>query len=64
MHGICMSVSTILKSSKDKQKYESIPQEQPKQHSVVAKGCLKPEYSDLQEILKRFNALIVIVFGT
>ena len=35
------SVSTILKASKDKQKYEgnsdSIPQEQPKQSSVVAK---------------------------
>ena len=47
------SVSTILK--KDMQKYEgnsdSIPQEQPKQPSVVAKDTvLKPEYSDLQII--------------
>ena len=46
------SVSTILKASKDKQKYEgnsdSIPQEQP---SVVPKDTvLKPEYSDLQII--------------
>ena len=46
------SVSTILKASKDKRKYEgnsdSIPQEQPKQPSVVAKDTvLKPEYSDL-----------------
>ena len=49
------SVSTILKASKDKQKYEgnsdSIPQEQPKQPSGVAKDTvLKPEYSDLQII--------------
>jgi hypothetical protein len=49
------SVSTILKASKNKQKYEgnsdSIPQEQPKQLSVVAKDTvLKPEYSDLQII--------------
>jgi len=49
------SVSTILKASKDKRKYEgnsdSIPQEQPKQPSVVAKDTvLKPEYSDLQII--------------
>jgi hypothetical protein len=46
------SVSTILKASKDKQiEGNSIPQEQPKQPSVVAQDTvLKPEYSDLQII--------------